>query len=287
MLDPAPTDTGRAPADEPATRPAVRIAVAQRVPPRYGDPPALRRLATAATDAGGAELLVLPELYPAGFRLDTDELAELAESRESFAAHLGAVARTHRIAIVAGYPERGPDDTVYSSAIFVDADGTELAHYRKLHLFGDETAAFGRGHQVPPVCRWRGWGVGLALCYDIEFPELARLLADRGADLICVPAGNMVGYSEVPEVLVPARACENQVFVAYANYCNSDDEFDYDGHSVVASPYGSLLAEAGQDEPQVLMVDLDPGLQAAARAHNTHRNDRRHDVYRGPDPTIG
>ena len=298
MLDPAPTDTGRAPADEPATRPAVRIAVAQRVPPRYGDPPALRRLATAATDANGADLLLVPELYPAGFRLDTDELAELAEARETFVEHLGAVARTHRMAIVAGYPERGTDGAVYSSAMFVDADGTELAHYRKLHLFGDETAAFGRGHQVPPVCRWRGWGVGLALCYDIEFPELARRVAELGTEIIFVPSctDDRQGFLRV-RYCCHARAIENQVYVVMTstvgNLPAEGLRLHY-GQAAIITPSDfpfardGIAAEGVINEEQIVVADVDLHLLDENRLKGTTIPllDKRSDFYSLTAPVI-
>lgn len=263
---------------------AIRIAVAQRVPPQDEDCRPIQALVTTAVQASGAELLVVPELFPIGVRQHYADLKNLAESADRWAEQLGAVAATAHMAIVAGYPELARDGSVYDSVMFVDEHGRRRANYRKLHLFGDELPAFTPGDAPPPVFDWHGWRVGLAICYDIEFPETGRMLADQGADLVCVPAGNPVGYREVPTVLVPARACENQMYVAYANYCDFDGTADYDGHSIVVGPNGAILAEADSATAQILWAELHPAALGAARSKNSHLTDRRFRIYKAGAP---
>jgi predicted amidohydrolase len=94
---------------------------------------------------------------------------------------------------------------------------------------------------------WRGWRLGLLICYDVEFPETMRLLALQGADAALVPTANMRAFDEVPQLLVPARACENQMFVAYANACGEEPGLVYGGLSSLVSPRGHVLARAGRD----------------------------------------
>src|SRR5699024_2078804 len=132
-----------------------------------------------------------------------------------------------------------------------------LASYRKLHLFQSVDAEqFSRGEQRPPVVRWNGWDVGLAICYDIEFPETVRMLAEDGADLICTPTANMVGFEQVSQLIIPARAYESQLYIAYANYCGEDEAFSYAGISVVASPTGELCARASSDHEEIITAEL-------------------------------
>ncbi|MCV7194315.1 nitrilase-related carbon-nitrogen hydrolase [Mycolicibacterium brumae] len=271
-------------AEQSARGTAIRIAVAQRIPPQDDDVSPIQDLVTTAVQASGAELLVVPELFPIGVRQHYADLKTLAESAERWAELVGAVATTAHMAIVAGYPELAADGSVYDSVMFVDEFGRMRANYRKLHLFGDELPAFTPGNAPPPVFDWHGWRVGLAICYDIEFPETGRMLADQGADLVCVPAGNPVGYREVPTVLVPARACENQMFVAYANYCDFDGTADYDGHSIVVGPNGAILAEADSTTAQILWAELNPAALGVARSKNSHLTDRRFRIYMAGAP---
>ncbi len=136
-----------------------------------------------------------------------------------------------------------------------------LAHYRKIQLFGEmERASFRAGEDLPPVFELGGRRFGLLICYDIEFPEHARGLARRGAQAILVPTANPSGYEHVQRLLVPARACENGVFVAYANYCGTDQGLRFGGGSVIAGPDGAALASSGT-APALLIADL-PELSA-------------------------
>jgi predicted amidohydrolase len=119
---------------------------------------------------------------------------------------------------------------------------------------------------------------GLAICYDIEFPELARTLALAGADAILAPTANMAPYDSVATRLVPARAEENAVFIAYANYVGAEPPFDYFGLSCVCDPTGADIARAGDGETMIF-ADLDKAALAAARASATHLADRRPELY--------
>lgn len=226
----------------------------------------------------GAEVLVLPEMFLTGYAIGATRVRQLAEPVDGpSAGAAAAIARDLGIALVYGYPERGGSGAVYNSAVFVSERGDLLANYRKLHLFGElDREQFAVAHEPPAVFQWRGWNIGLAICYDIEFPEVARYLAEQGVDLICVPTANMVEFDTVAELLVPARAIENQLFVAYANHAGADARFTYGGLSVVAGPSGPL-ATAGRDAEMVLATLSLPSL-AVSREHNTYLSDRRDDV---------
>ncbi|RJP69068.1 MAG: carbon-nitrogen hydrolase [Comamonadaceae bacterium] len=247
-----------------------------------GTAEALARLdATAArARAQGAALLVCPEMSLTGYQIGSDGVAALAEPADGpLAQAVAAIAQRHGIAIVYGYPEHNaPGEKPYNAAQCITADGQRVANYRKTHLFGDiDRAQFSPGDAAPAVFAWNGWQLGLLVCYDIEFPEPARGLALQGADAILVPTANMIAFDEVQRVLLPARALENRVFVAYANACGQEGETTYGGLSTVCGPTGSVQAQGGRNE-ELLLVALSHGDLRPARDTSPLR-DRRTDLY--------
>lgn len=101
---------------------------------------------------------------------------------------------------------------------------------------------------------WRSWEIGVAICYDIQFPEVARLLELQGANLICVPAANMVGFDALSDMLLAARGLENQVYVAYANLSGNDEQFQYNGLSVLIGPDSEVRAGGIHTCPTVVPI---------------------------------
>ena len=241
---------------------------------------ALARLdATAAqARAQGAELLVCPEMSLTGYQIGAPAVAEFAEPADgALAQAVSTIARRHGIAIVYGYPEHNAQGKPYNAVQFIDADGQRIANYRKTHLFGDiDRAQFSPGPQAPAVFDWQGWRLGLLICYDIEFPEPARGLALQGADMVLVPTANMLDFDEVQHVLLPARALENRLFVAYANACGQEGDTTYGGLSTVCAPMGGVLAQGGRGE-EWLQVSVSRSALAAARSTSPLK-DRRTDL---------
>jgi predicted amidohydrolase len=244
----------------------------------------LDRLATACA-LEQAELLIAPELFLTGYNLGADapSVAEAIDGPSSRAA--AAIARHHRIALIYGYPEAGGDG-IFNSAILIGPDGAILANYRKAHLFGDlERRCFVPGADLV-TARLGALTIGLAICYDIEFPEFIRALVLKGADLIAVPTCLTPPYWEIPTTIVRARAYENQVFVAYANHVGSERDLDYIGLSGIAGPDGRDIARAGERNETLLFAEVDPAHYAESRSHNTYLRDRRPELYRalvGPE----
>ena len=235
--------------------------------------------ATAAqARAQGAELLVCPEMSLTGYQIGAAGVAALAEPADGpLAQAVADMAQRHGIAIVYGYPELHANGKPYNAAQFIAADGQRVANYRKTHLFGDvDRSQFSPGPQAPAVFGWNDWQLGLLICYDIEFPEPARGLALQGAEVILVPTANMVQFGEVQRVLLPARALENRVCVAYANACGREGPTTYGGLSTVCGPMGEVPAQAGRDEA-LLFVTLSRSALATARTTSQLR-DRRTDL---------
>lgn len=261
----------------------MRIALLQCAPGAPDIAAGLARLEAAAgrAAAAGAALLVTPEMFLTGYAIGAAAAARLAEPADGpAAAAASGIARRHGIALLYGWPERGADGRVYNAAQLLGADGAALAGYRKTHLFGAvDRAQFRAGDRLSPVVELGGLRVAVAICYDIEFPEVARSLALAGAEAILVPTANMTPFESVATRLVPARAEESTVFVAYANYVGRERDFAYCGLSCVVAPDGRDLARAGDGET-LLVAELERGRLDAARTQLGYLRDRRPELYR-------
>jgi len=211
---------------------------------------ALARLrgALVASAAAGARMLVAPELLLPGYNRP-DLHATTAQGRDGpWMSALRDMAREAGCGLTLGWAERAGGQ-IYNAATAIGADGAILAHYRKIQLFGPmERESFTAGDAAPLVFDLEGRRAGLLICYDIEFPGHAAGLAGAGADLVLVPTANPAGYEHVQELLVPTRAYENRLCVAYANYCGQEAGLGFGGRSLIAGPDGRPLAAAGTTE---------------------------------------
>jgi predicted amidohydrolase len=224
--------------------------------------------------AESARLLIAPEMILSGYNIGPQAIAERAEANDGSSAQaLAEIARQNSIGIVYGYPERCGDH-VYNSAQLLGSDGSRLANYRKTHLFGDiDRDAFSPGRDATVIVEFEGWRIGLLICYDVEFPENLRRLALAGADFIAVPTALMPPYEFVASHMLPTRAFENGVFVAYANRCARENDLDYVGLSCVVGPNGVDLARAQQAET-LIFAELEHDLLTQWRGVNTYLADR-------------
>ncbi|MGW7268394.1 carbon-nitrogen hydrolase family protein [Streptomyces sp. NPDC054842] len=227
--------------------------------------------------AAGAGLLVAPEMFLTGYAIG-DDIARLAEPADGACADaIAAIAARHGLAVAYGYPERD-GERVYNSVQLISADGP-LANYRKTHLFGCfERDHFTPGDQPPVQAELGGLRVGLMICYDVEFPENVRAHALAGTDLLLVPTAQMHPFQFVAESVVPVRAFENQMYVAYVNRAGQEGEFEFVGLSVLAGPDGVARTRAGRGE-ELVVADADPVLLAASRETNPYLKDRRPGLY--------
>jgi deaminated glutathione amidase len=243
----------------------------------------------------GADIVVLPEKWnliggPDDYRAAAEPLAG-GESVEAMARW----ARTLGVSLVGGsITERreGREKLSNTSCVF-DAEGELVAVYRKIHLFDVEV-----GGQVyreseaeepgtePVVCRVEDWPLGLTVCYDVRFPELYRILALEGAELVTVPAHFTTPTGRDHwHVLLRARAIENQLYVAAAGQVGETlpGKPAY-GRSLVVDPWGTVLAQA-PDEETVVVAELDRARLAGIRAKLPSLANRQADAYRWPSRT--
>jgi predicted amidohydrolase len=241
-----------------------------------------------------ADLMVLPELCATGYLFASrSELARLSEPVPAgpTCETMAALSRNSNTAIVWGMPElAGP--RIFNSAVLVTPQG-RFHTYRKAHLFVDEKDIFDPGDSPFPVFdvslpspsgRGKGEGakLGLLVCFDHFFPEAARSLALRGAQIICHPSNLVLEYALVNTI---TRATENRVFWILANRTGSETlgekTLAFNGRSQIIAPDGRLLARAGPDSEETLIAEIDPAEALDKRV--TPRNDlfldRRTDLY--------
>ncbi|MEM8622381.1 MAG: nitrilase-related carbon-nitrogen hydrolase [Pseudomonadota bacterium] len=263
----------------------MQVTIMQRHAVSGGKAEALPILAATARDAAaaGAHLLVTPEMFLSGYAIGAEAIAAAAEPGDgALWQAVAEIAREAGIAIVAGGPLLR-DGRPYNAARAYGPDGALLAGYEKVQLFGEvDRSQFAPGPSLSPVFHYRGWGIGLAICYDIEFPEVARGLALAGAEFLAVPTANMLPFTSVCTRLVPARAEENGIAIAYANYVGPEGPFDYCGLSCVVGADGEDLARAGVQDT-LLHARLDREALLTQRARTGYLADLRRDLF-GPTP---
>lgn len=233
--------------------------------------------------ASGARIAVLPEasMY-LGDKTDTQAKYAAAESLDGpFVTALGAAARRHGIHVVAGMTECAPSDgRPFNTVTALDASGTLLGAYRKIHLYDafgwHESDTTSPGPITTPVCfDVDGLRFGVMTCYDLRFPEMARTLIDAGTDVIVVPAAWVRGPLKESqwELLLRARAVENTVYVVAAGQSGTRCI----GNSMMVDPMGSVIAGCS-DGTGIATALLDGEFVRAVRATNPSLDNRRYRV---------
>ena len=273
-------------------RTSFRVAALQ-TRPVFGDVAgnARRALALADSVTPQAALYVFPELALSGYvfvsKAEARALAETPDARrESEAPGLAAVAawaKARRAHAVIGFPERGPGRRVYNSAALIGPDGRVKDVYRKLHLFDAEKLWFAPGDRAPRVSRVGPARVGMLVCYDWRFPEIARVLALAGADVIAHPSNLVV--PALAQQATRVRALENRVYFVTANRVGEDVRpgvtLGFTGRSQIVDVNGAVLVAAGARGQKALAAGLD--LARARDKTFTRRNqlftDRRPEFY--------
>jgi predicted amidohydrolase len=244
-----------------------------------------QRAAALVREQHGADLVVLPELWPVGafaYQSFADEAESLAGPTYDVMAkaasdagvwlHAGSIVEK---AVSGSGSAEGPG-TLYNTSLVFSPAGELVSTYRKIHRFGfdkGEAVMMGAGDELvtvplPGTGTGTGTGdgltLGLATCYDLRFPELFRGLVDAGAQAFVVPAGWPARRREHWTLLARARAVENQAYVLACGTAGTHAGVEQAGHSIVVDPWGEALAEAGPDE-EVLTVELDPAKVATTR----------------------
>ena len=239
----------------------------------------------ATLDQTDADLIVLPELCASGYQfVSQQEVMNLSESVPNgpTTQRLIELAKRRRMTIVAGLPERA-GAACYNAAVVVGPSGF-IGCYRKTHLFFEETLFF-----TPGDTGFQVWDIGLAkigamICFDWYYPEAARTLTIKGAEIICHPS-NLI-LPNCPDSM-PVRCLENRVFAITCNRTGSEgrggkDQLTFIGNSEVVAPNGAILHRAPRDREELYFVEIDPAeaRNKALTRYNDLLRDRRESLYR-------
>jgi deaminated glutathione amidase len=240
---------------------------------------------TAQAARAGADLVLFPEAAMAGGEPGAD-LTPFAEPVDGpFAAGLGEAAARHGIAVVAGIFEPGSPERVYNTVVAFGPDGALLGSYRKIHLYdafgGRESDRIQPGDGTTLVFELGGMRFGVMTCYELRFPEMARHLVERGAEVLLLPAAWVRGpLKEMHwETLARARAIENTVYVAASGQVSNRSI----GLSAIFDPMGVMIVSAGETEG-VATGGVTPERLAEVRRTNPSLAMRRPDLYAAWQP---
>jgi len=198
-------------------------------------------------------------------------------------SELQKIAKEISIAIVAGISDRD-GGSIFNAQVFVDAQGEVLAKYRKTHLVTapplDERVCLLPGNDFVSY-KVRKFTVGLSICYDLRFPEMARtLVVKHGANLIVNSSAWPVVRAEHLRILALARAVENQSYLIIANRVGTDDGVTFCGSSVIVDPGGKILAAASPDREELIHAEISEAVLADVRNRVPVFDHRRADLYK-------
>jgi predicted amidohydrolase len=231
-----------------------------------------------------AELIAFPEFLMAFSPANqtAQELTQVGESVDgAFITALRAAASAHQIAVIAPIYETSPKaQRVFDTAVWIDANGNVVSVYRKLHLYDafgfKESDKFHPGEDIAALVESGEGRCGMMICYDLRFPEMARMLALSGANILVAPSGWVQGDLKVEhwQTMIKARALENGCFVIAPNQVGNI----YTGHSMAVDPLGRTLADLGETE-NLKVIELDLKLTDEVREKLPLIKNRRTDVY--------
>lgn len=258
----------------------MRLAVVQ-TDPVFGDVEANVSAAEALIGAADADLFVLPELFNTGYNfMDEDEAHRLSEKTDgSTFRRIADIARRKRAYIAYGFAE--DSGRVFNSAALVGPVGL-VGIYRKIHLYFRENLFFAPGDLGFPVFDLPFGKIGMMICFDWMYPESARTLAMKGAQVIAHPSNLVMPYC--PDAMV-TRCLENRVFAATANRIGREDrggvDLRYIGTSEIVSPRGEILHRMSADGAGIAVAEVDPSVAAKKQINefNDLINGRRPDQY--------
>lgn len=227
-----------------------------------------------------SDIAVLPEIWTTGYSLgNLDKEAETIDG-ETIAA-VRKIANDNHCAVVAGsIPLRHKDGKIYNNTVVIDKQGSVVASYSKVHLFGlfNEERFFAAGDNFD-VYELEGVLCGSTICYDLRFPELYRHLSLQGAKIIFVPAEWPAARGDIWRLLAQARGAENHNYIVAVNCVGSFKGAPFYGHSMVVDPMGKIVAEGGSEE-EIIYCNIDLSYIDEIRARINVLDDVRKELVR-------
>ena len=243
----------------------------------------------------GAQIICLQELFRTPYFCQTEDSAQFKRAEEipgPSTEAMSLLAAELEVVLILPLFEKRSTGIYHNTAVVLDADGSIAGRYRKMHIPEDpgfyEKFYFTPGDMGFQTISTRFGKIGVLICWDQWFPEAARLTALSGAEILFYPTA--IGYQAFDEsvadkqaqawkTIQKAHSIANGVFTVVVNRVGQEDELNFWGQSFVSDPFGEVLAEASEKEPEVLVVDCDLGLIEETRQGWPFLRDRRVDAY--------
>jgi predicted amidohydrolase len=230
----------------------------------------------------GVELVVFPEMIDTGYSMPVIQKHARPWKDGAF-KRLQEIAQQNSIAIVAGISDRDRD-SVFNAQVLVSATGEVVAKYHKTHLVTaaplDERVCLSPGNEFVS-CRMNNFNIGLSICYDLRFPEMARtLVIKHGAEVIINSSAWPIVRAEHLRILAVARAVENQCYFIIANRTGTDDGVTFCGSSLIVDPSGKTLGVASADREELIQAEISQEMIAKTRSRITVFAHRRAELYK-------
>jgi len=228
----------------------------------------------------GADLVLFPELFLSGYSIqDRIELEEMAERVDGESIQMfREKAKEIGIGVILGFAEKSGSH-FYNSAAFIEKTGKLKGVYRKIHIFNKEQELFSAGEDCP-VFETELGRIAIMMTFDLEFPELARIYAIHGAEIIMVLNAHQVPFEAHQQLYLRTRALENQIFIAAANRVGLEKSTLFFGESAVVSPDGNFVARGGNnDEVIVVSIDLQDVYRTRAAEPMKYLENRKNKLY--------
>ena len=234
-----------------------------------------------------ADFIVLPEMFNCPY--ENNKFIEYAEYKTTTLNTISKLANENNVYILAGsIPEKDSDNKIYNTSYLFNRKGEIIAKHRKMHLFDidvkgkiyfKESDTLTAGNSITLADTEFG-KIGIGICYDIRFPELARAMALEGAKILIYPgAFNLTTGPAHWELLFKSRALDNQVFcIGVSPACNMDADYHAYGHSIIVNPWGEVISQ-GNNEEEIIFAEIDLNEIKKVREELPLLKNRRKDIY--------
>lgn len=235
----------------------------------------------------GCRLILFPEMSDTGYEMETITRSASRWEEDQFLSTLQDAAKKHDIYVVSGLSERVGSD-VYNAVAAINPSGKVIGHYRKIHLFTG--APVHEERYLKPGANTTTFQVddllcGVMVCYDLRFPELSRLYAINGLQLLLISSAFPFPRLSHWKTLVAARAIENQIFVAAANRVGQDGPVTFCGASQILDPFGTTLSSCSEVGEGLIVSEITAERISEIRSGFNSLQDRRPEMYKGLDST--
>lgn len=230
----------------------------------------------------GADIICLPELFATGYNLSIlgDKVVSLSREYGQFISDkMSKAARDNSIYVISSFGEvNESDNKVYNAAVLYDRSGDKLGSFYKTHAFALEKKYFNEGGQYPVFNTAIG-KIGILICYDAGFPEAARTLCLKGAEIIFIPAAWRVEDENAWLLNIPSRALENQLYTVGVNRSGHEGDLHLFGKSMACNPFGEVIIQMDYDSDEIAVCEVDLDEVKKCRSGLGYLADRKPEIY--------